>query len=497
MKPFLPSIDDLNPTPLYIQLYRHIKASIISGDLLPGERLPSLRSIAAESGISVTTSGLAYNQLLTEGYIESRPQSGYYVMDIPDLVATLTSSSSQDSSEPTSPAAIHATLDLDLGSRAFDQGKYIYDLSAFDFQKWKKCNSRVYNQYAHLLLTESDTQGELALRFEICKYLFSSRGVSATPDQVVIGAGVQQLTIHLSRILSLMGIDLVCTEDPGYLPIQNIFRDRGFSLNKIPVTENGIDLDKLPINIPTAVYVSPANQFPTGSVMPVAARHRLLNWARANKSIIIEDDYDSELRYFGKPIPALKGLDEEESVVYLGSFSSTLFPSIKISYMVLPQPMANIFSEIKTAYTQTCSKTEQLTLALFMEDGYYYTGIKKLRNLYAQKLTLAVEAFNKYAGSLITPINTQSGINMTLMVASPLTAEELCARGESLKLHLSPLASIASAQTAALGSSASADSAAACTAAPQSKRHLIFYYNQIPIGEIDSLIHQLVDSWNS
>ena len=354
MKPFVPSDKSNSDASLYIQLYRHIKSEILGGNLRIDEKLPSLRKLAQESDISVTTVSQAYNQLLTEGYIVSRPQSGYYVAEIP------TAAVSKDAGVPANP---------EFDDFTFDRGKYLHDSDTFDFLKWKKCSARVLNEYADMLLFESDVQGEAALRFEICKYLYSSRGVSASPDQVVIGAGTQQLTAHLARILTIMGIDMVCTEDPGYLPIQNVFRDRGFSLAKIPATENGIAIEKLPMNIPSAVYVSPANQFPTGTVMPIGARYKLLEWAQKNKSVILEDDYDSELRYLGKPIPALKGLDESDSVVYFGSFSATLFPAIKISYMILPRSMTEMFQTIKGDYTQTCSKAEQLTLALFMEDG--------------------------------------------------------------------------------------------------------------------------------
>ena len=484
MKPFVPSEKSRSDASIYIQLYRHIKGEILSGNLLIGEKLPSLRKLAQEGEISVTTVALAYNQLLTEGYITSKPQSGYYVAEIP--------------------TAAVSKKDLGAGNRpefddfTFDRGKLSYDLDTFDFLKWKKCSARVFNEYADMLLFESDVQGEPALRFEICKYLYSSRGVSASPDQVVIGAGSQQLTSHLARILSQMGIDMVCTEDPGYLPIQNVFRDRGFGIAKIPVTENGIMIEKLPANIPTAVYVSPANQFPTGSVMPIGARYNLLEWARNNKSIILEDDYDSELRYFGKPVPALQGLDDSDSVVYLGSFSSTLFPAIKISYMILPEKMVKIFDSIKDDYTQTCSKAEQLTLALFMEDGYYYTNIRKLRSLYAQKLAAAVEAFEKYGSqfadtanaNFVDTTNTKSGINITLAVASNKSENELCAIGKSLGIHIVPLS-----QTGYTEASEDINLASSTGAGGIKKRHLIFYFNQIPLDEIESRIKDLVSKW--
>ncbi len=460
MKPFVISKNDSNPTPIYIQLYRHIKNEIMSGELKTGEKLPSLRRISDASGVSLTTSSQAYDQLLTEGYIKSKPQSGYYVAEIP-WIPSFTEEKKG------------ATFDLD--DYTFSGEKYMHDLSCFDFVKWKKCTTRVYNEYAHLLMSESDTQGESALRFEISKYLYSSRGVSAKPEQIVIGAGTQQLTAHLCRILSKMGIDHICTEDPGYAPIRQIFSDNGFSIGRIPVGASGIEIDRLPVNISSAVYVSPANQFPTGSVMPIGNRYRILEWAKQNNSIILEDDYDSELRYFGKPVPALKGLDQSGRVVYFGSFSSTLFPAIKISYMILPDEMADIFSSIKSDYTQTCSKTEQLTLALFMEDGYYYTNIRKLRSLYSQKLTLAVSAFSAHASDFVSLTNTKSGMNLIIKVATELSPSALCAKAESIGIHVSHFDYGNDKKT----------------------KYLILYYNQIPVDSIYDSLKKLTELWRS
>lgn len=458
MKPISLDFTDKCSVPLYLQIYRKIKAEITCGNLKKGDRLPSLRTISKELGVSLTTSEQGYNQLLIEGYIVSRPQSGFYVAEIPELPSSGNFSTSES---------------FEFSSYTFDESDYIYDLTSFDFQKWKKCMSRVLSDYAHLLLFESDVKGEAALRYEISRYVYSSRGVICTPEQIVIGAGTQQLTNHLCRILRKMNIDHVCTEDPGYIPIQNIFRDHGFGIGKIPVTADGIDVNRLPVNIPSAVYVSPSNQFPTGSVMPIGNRHKLLEWAKNNRSIILEDDYDSELRYFGKPVPALQGLDTDSRVVYLGSFSSTLFPAIKISYMILPRQMAEIFDAIKDDYTQTCSKTEQLTLALFMEDGLYYTNIRKLRALYSQKLQTALRAFDEFAKDFVRPMNTKSGINIIIRVKTDTSPEELCQRAKNLGIHTEKLSYYTSEHEAGL----------------------IFYYNQIPLQNMRELIEKLICAW--
>jgi GntR family transcriptional regulator/MocR family aminotransferase len=272
-----------------------------------------------------------------------------------------------------------------------------------------------------------------------------------------------------------MGINHVSLESPGYLPVQSMLQDNGFALSHIPVGKTGLDISRLPMNIASAVYVSPSNQFPTGTVMPAGRRHQLLDWATDNNSIIIEDDYDSELRYFGKPVPSLKSLDTNDNVVYLGSFSSTLFPAIKISYMVLPESMADIFQQIKRQYTQTCSKAEQLTLALFMENGYYNTGIKKLRNLYSQKLALTMQCFEKYGNNDVLPVNTQSGINLSLKIKTKKSAEKLCNEAKSIGLLMIPLSELTDQETTSL----------------------IFYYSKLPLSSIEASIKEVLELWQT
>lgn len=459
MKPIILELNNNSSTPLYVQLYQSIKSDITTGAIKAGERLPSLRSLSQSLGISITTVQLAYNQLLVEGYTVSRPQSGYYVSQT--FHAGPGFSSSADIS-------IAKNFSEDK-----DDSPYIHDSCCFDFNKWKKCSSAVFNQYADRLLYESDPQGEKILRSEISKYLYSSRGVKCSPKQIVIGAGTQQITGQLCRILDKLEISHVSLESPGYLPVQNMFRDNGFAISHIPVHKDGIDISRLPVNISSAVYVSPSNQFPTGAVMPADRRYQLLEWAKTNDSIIIEDDYDSELRYFGKPVPALQSLDSTDSVVYLGSFSSTLFPAIKISYMVLPPAIIGIFDQIRGRYTQTCSKAEQLTLALFMEKGFYNTGIKKLRNLYSQKLQASLLALSRYGHGKVKAVDTQSGINLILRIRSSKNAEELCSIAKSIGVHMVPVADISDQETSAL----------------------IFYYNSIPLKEIDGIVKALMSLW--
>ena len=465
---------------LYAQIYEYIKKDLSEGRIAPGERLPSIRNMARMLGVSITTVRMAYDQLIVEGYLESRPQSGFYAMQ----------GSSGADAEGNIRREIPADQPVTVTQVTQQHGSMMYDPESFDFVKWKKCMTSVLNDTPELLLSEGDKQGEPALRTEIASYLYKSRGVVCGADQVVVSAGTQQLVNHIARILKAVGINYVCTEDPGYMPVRRTFRDWGFGLGSIPVRKDGIEIEKLPVNIRTAVYVSPQNQFPTGAIMPIGRRHQILKWAESNDSIIIEDDYDSELRYFGMPVPALQGLDGGRRVIYIGSFSSTLFPAVRISYMVLPRDMAAIYDTMKMDYDQTCSKTEQLTLSLFMQRGHYGTHLKKIRNLYSHKLREALDAIKKYAGTdgFITSQNTQSGINLILKA-------DLCAVSEDADELTEEKLSVIAGRLADSAAELGIKVRVIDQLCREGQIYLIFYYNQIPLEQIGKAVHDMSDAF--
>ena len=498
MKPITPTFEKKSNNPLYLQLYSYIQDEILRGKILAGEKLPSLRHLSEELHISVTTVQQAYDQLLLEGYVTTKRGSGYYVSTLSPIEQSFARGEHSPLSDfyadcydenhngtNNKSGEAQRSLDEELLREHADA---LYDLSCFDFNKWKKCSAKVLTDYAHLLTFESDPQGEQSLRREIAKYLYGARGVSCYPNQIVIGAGTQQITMHLGRILQQLSIRHVAVEEPGYLPVKKIFADLGMVMTPVRVGEDGIEISRLPQNIRSAVYVSPSNQFPTGAVMPVGKRYELLEWAQRNDSIIIEDDYDSELRYFGRPIPAMQGLDTGERVVYLGSFSSTLFPAIKISYMVLTPSLAKAFEELKKGYTQTCSKSEQLTLALFMNNGYYNAGVRKLRRLYAQKLHATIAALSGYGGDFIKIRSAQSGLNVILEIGSAETSEgDAHTSGKSSVSQIKKFCE----EAAALGITAVPVSAYA-DKSESSGNSLVLYFDQIPLARIDSLISELI-----
>ena len=490
---------------LYVQLYEYLRNEIAEGRIRPGERLPSLRNMAAILGISVTTVKIAYDQLMVEGYVISRPQSGFYAAQGavgsagPDRSAFESDNSrnlggdkskeSEKGSRDTKPAEETTGLSAHAQSLSCDP-------ESFDFVKWKKCMASVLNETPELLLTEADRQGEPELREEIAAYIYKSRGVICTQEQVVISAGTQQLVSHLARILKLMDIGHVSVEDPGYMPVRSIFRDWGFSMSSIPVRENGIMIERLPVNVRTAVYVCPQNQFPTGALMPVGRRRQLLDWAKANDSIIIEDDYNSELRYTGMPVPALQGLDRDGRVVYIGSFTSTLFPAVRISYMVLPPVMVGLYNSIRMNYDQTCSKTEQLTLARFMNSGCYQANLRRVKTLYSRKLSEALSAIREYgsSGNFLTAENTQSGIKLTLRLD---TFNRVIHEGMQGSARVEETRKELAERLIRKAADAGIKVRDIDQLDHDGQIYLAFYYSQIPLGKIREAVRIMTDGFRS
>lgn len=477
MKALIPQFTKNNNRPTYLQLYDYIKEGIIDDELVADEKLPSIRSLASQIKVSVTTINLAYQQLLVEGYIYSKPKSGYFISPITSLNKSEVNTRGKNvsinySSDHKINNKINENFD-DVISQ--DESPFLYDNEAFDFVKWKKSLTKVLNDHSDLLLSEGNPQGEYSLRHEIHKYLYQIRGIDTDPEDIVIGAGTQQIAGQLSRLILMDNISDLVIERPGYVPSYNIFADYGLTLHSANVEKDGISLAYIPRDRRCAIYTSPSNQFPTGAVMPAGKRYDLLHLAGQSSSYIIEDDYDSELKYFGQPIPPLKSLDREDAVIYLSSFSSTLFPAVKISYMVLPKRLSNIFGSIKGQYTQTCSKTEQLALAYYMEDGNYHSHVRRVRRLYTQKLQATISTFEKYAKETVSLIHSSSGVNMLIEVKSDKSAGELCRVARTIGISTEAL-----------------DNEAIDTKA---NPRLILHFHKIPLDRIEDSIKELIINW--
>ena len=244
-------------------------------------------------------------------------------------------------------------------------------------------------------------------------------------EDIVVGAGVQQIMIMLCVLLKKLGKESISFENPGFMLSQNIFRDYSYDVTSIDIEENGINIDALREIDPDIVYISPSHQFPTGAIMPVAKRMQVLNWAMENEKYIIEDDYDSELRYTGKPVPALKGLDKNDRVIYAGSFSSTLLPSIRISYMVMPEPIKEVYISMKNNYAQGCSKVDQLTLSRFMKEGHYQKHIRRIRRIYAEKSILMSSIIKRKYTDVMDVVSSSSGLYIIVEIKTGRSEAEV------------------------------------------------------------------------
>ncbi len=449
--------DNSSSKSLYIQLYEAIKQQLLSGDIVSGEKMPSVRTLADTTRTSTTTVIRAYDQLVCEGYIKSRAGSGYYAENVKRTGRDYAGNGRRTENNRYTEDVNHSGFGdytVNFSNRpdmCSDAGSAnvspLTDPSSFDFVKWKKCISHVLTEQTDKLLSRSEPKGESVLREEIADYLLHSRGVRTSKENIIVAAGTQQTILQLGKLLHLADINMTSVEKPGYTPVRSMLADAGFTVFDIPVTPTGITIEKLPTNIPSAVYVNPSNQFPTGAVMPITARQQLLKWASDNNSYIIEDDYDSELRYFGRPLPSLKALDMEDRVIYLGSFSTTLFSSVKISYMVLPDAFVRLFEANRENYRQACSKTEQLALAHYMHEGYYYAAIRKKRVLFSRKLDAIKNIISELPKKSHTELaNEGSGLSVIIKRAAFEEPEVLCKAASSLGILITPISEISNAK---------------------------------------------------
>lgn len=385
--------------PKYLQLYTYIKGELASGRIATGEKLPSVRSLSDMLDLSKGTIENAYAQLVLEGYIETRPRSGYYARRF-DAFQPVTS-------EPT-PACVH-----DPSEEAPRDG---IEVAAFPFSEWKRAIGRVIDYEASALVTGGNPRGEWQLRHEIKRFVHQFRGVACSEEHIVVGAGVQYLLGLLAAIFNRDDRTLAF-EFPGFSKGAYIFEDHGFIPEYIPLERDGINVELLERSEADVVYVSPSHQYPTGSVMPIDKRQMLLKWARARRGYIIEDDYDSVLRYEGAPVPALKSLEGGDRVIYVGSFSKLLLPSLRVSFMILPSDINTVFDHIAYRYSQSVSKIDQLTLAAFMREGGFERHVRRLKKRYGRKHALLSDAFKRHPNPHLSLIGNASGHYAVLMGA--------------------------------------------------------------------------------
>ncbi|MDO4477601.1 MAG: PLP-dependent aminotransferase family protein [Lachnospiraceae bacterium] len=427
-------LDRDSGVPMYEALYRAIKEDIRRDVLKAGEKLPSKRAFAEHLGVSTITVENAYAQLISEGYVISKPKSGYFVADI--------SSIRQLYAAPMKTDAVvggiggdgrAAVAGLGIDSRAANGP--LLNLSSnqtaaerFPFSIWARLLREIISEKTEDLMTVSPGCGIRELREAIVHHLSEFRGMVVSPEQVVIGAGTEYL---YSLIIQLLGRDKICcVENPGHAKIAEVYRSHGASVVHVPLDEKGLSVEALGQTRAEVVHISPTHHFPTGITMPADRRYELLAWARAEAGrYIIEDDYDSEFRLTGKPIPALAGMDPGSSVIYMNTFSKSLASTIRISYMVLPPALVPVFREKLGFYACTVSNFEQYTLAAFIRKGYFERHLNRMR-LYYTRLRKAVLKTIRDSGvkDLCRVMESDSGLHLLLQLKTTLPNQVIEAR---------------------------------------------------------------------
>lgn len=399
--------------PLYKQLYEYIKLEIQSGNLEANIKLPSKRKLSKYLQVSQITIETAYEQLMAEGYIRSEPKRGYYVCEIKDVIL------------------LNGGNDEVKILKKEKKIKYKYefsssrvDLDNFPYGVWKRLLKNSLDIKNKKILQLDHSQGDYNLRKEISKYLHYSRGVNAIPEQIVVGAGTEYL---LQLLIQLLGFknNIYSMESPGYFKINTICKNFGINIKGISMDNEGIDIEELEESKSNIVHITPSHQFPFGIIMPINRRIQLLNWANKKENrYIIEDDYDSEFRFSGRPIPALQGLDSMGKVIYLGTFSKSLAPSIRIGYMVLPKKLIEIYRERFSLYACTVSRLEQQALASFIEEGHFERHLNKMRNIYKKKREKLVGLIQEYFKNSEI-IGENSGLHLLVKINNGMTEVEL------------------------------------------------------------------------
>ena len=407
--------------PLYEALYRAIREDILTGTLLPGEKLPSKRALASNLEVGTTTVEAAYAQLLEEGYISSRERSGFFVEAVEP----------QKKARPVQPVTESEPLPrqgADLTGNGTGQ---------FPFSVWIRLQREVILDYGERLLLPVDSRGAPETRTAIAKNLGDFRGMTVDPENILIGAGTDFL---YNLLLQLLGQDKVYgVEDPGYGKIRKIYAAGGVRCLPIPMDESGIRPDSL--GGARVLHISPSHHFPTGIVMPLHRRRALIDWARRTDGFIIEDDYDTEFRFRGHPLPPMQTMDPER-VIYMNTFSKTLFPSIRISYMVLPAGLMARFREKLGFYGCTVPSFEQYTLARFLDRGYFEKHINRMRKFYRARRNrvIAMLAGCPAAGKF-TILEQDAGLHFLLKVETALDDNALTALFAQSGLRVQPLGS--------------------------------------------------------
>ena len=425
------SLERQGKTPLYQQIVSGLRAMILSGTLLAGARLPASRKLAETLGVSRVTVVTALEQLAAEGYVTSRRGAGAFVAsDLPDRILQAGKSGRPAVQTGTPPARVMPRPFSPAGP----------DMRLFPHANWARLMQRVWARPGDDLLVEPAAAGHWELRREIAAHLYNWRAIQCSPEQVFVTSGsVESIQILLAALFEKD--QFIAIEDPSYEPVRKTLLERGMKLVAIDVDNAGMDISWLNSRAQQAraVLITPSRQFPLGMTMPLGRRLALLGWAAAGR-YILEDDYDSEYRYHGQPLPALMSLDRHDSVIYLGSFSKIFSKSLRLSYFVVPAPLARQVNETITCTGTMASFLAQPVLARFMASGDFAAHIRRMRRLYGRRQTALKRAFDAHLADWLKLSGEDAGLHMTAILKQAGPADVVMAqRAAQAGVMLQPL----------------------------------------------------------
>lgn len=445
------TLNHSSKTPLHRQLYDELRQSILAGRLAAGVRLPSSRALAASLEVSRTTVTQSYDQLISEGYLQTAIGSGTTVcQQLPDELLRTTPVKTAVPKTPSErkPVRLSAYGESLADAAPFEPPEYEAtfnfrsgrpELEDFPLRLWRRLFLRQYRTSSARMLDYADgSQGYAPLREAIKDYVSRSRAVNCEASQIVIVNGSQQALDLIARILINRG-DTIALENPGYMGARRAFLAQGAKLLPVPVDESGMMVETLAAHSatkPKAVYVTPSHQFPTGAVLSLPRRLELLSWAEESDALIIEDDYDSEFRYSSRPIPALQGLAESNPVIYVGTFSKILFPALRVGYLIVPEYLTNLFVRAKWLADRQTPMLEQKVLTDFINEGHLERHLRRMRMLYDKRRQTLVRALKNQLGNRVEILGENTGMHLMVRLQTTLSDEEFVRRAREDGVNL-------------------------------------------------------------
>ncbi|MDQ3064275.1 MAG: PLP-dependent aminotransferase family protein [Acidobacteriota bacterium] len=484
--PFITVPLESSSIPIYRQLYETLRRAILSGQLPAESQVPSTRALAEQLAVSRMTVVNAYDQLLAEGYIEGVSGSGTYVASVlPEEMLEIQVKRQQNNANSKSRATISkrgerlASFNLanlrpsrtDRNFSAFHYG--VPAIDAFPFDVWSRLTTRRLQRVPASLFGSGNPAGFTPLREAVAAYLQTARAVRCKPEQVIIVAGAQQALALTAQIL-IDEKDVVWMENPCYLGARNVFAAAGAKIVSVPIDAEGFDLSfALKANKNARlVCVTPSHQYPLGLTMSLSRRLALIEWARANDSWIIEDDYDSEFRYSGRPFASLQGLDETGRVIYVGTFSKTIFPALRLGYMVVPESLVDVFAAARALSDGHSPSIDQAVLTDFIEEGHFSRHVRRMRFLYAERQAALVDAAKKDLTGLLEVNADEAGMHLIGWLPAGVNDRTACEKALTQGVEVTPLSAYSS--------------------EPLTRGGLVLGYTAFSTGQIKNAVRRLV-----